>query len=261
MSNVSPRTVGTKPLSLNQRGQLRFRELAETGRKGVQQRFPPLRERSLDRAEKERFVADLADRLGAHREFEHGGRDLRLRDEAARRNIEQQLRHGVILAEDRKCAIIPFSGGRGDALRDLLLHHDRDRLERAGLQQGGQNRRCNIVWQVRAGDGAQTRNSSATMARTSVFRTSPKIISRFSFPAIVSARTGCKLRSTSMAMTFSRCGKAPASAGRCPARPQARRMSRRCRRARRSRADPALRQKILALGLGKNEIHGARGAP
>ena len=36
----------------------------------------------------------------------------------------------------------------------------------------------------------------------SVFRTSPKMISRFSFPAIVSARTGCKLRSTSMAMTF-----------------------------------------------------------
>lgn len=76
MSNVSPRTVGAKPALFDQLRQLRLGKFAEAGGEGVQQCLPPLGERGLDRAEKERFVADLADRLGAHRELEHGGRHL-----------------------------------------------------------------------------------------------------------------------------------------------------------------------------------------
>ena len=53
--------------------------------------------------------------------------------------------------------------------------------------------------------GRRPANSSLTSAGILVFRMSPKMISRFSFPAIVSASTGWSVRSTSTATTFFAC--------------------------------------------------------
>ena len=60
------------------------------------------------------------------------------------------------MAEHRKGAVVLGAGLCRDPLRHLLLHHDGDRLEAPGFQQGRQDGRGNIVRQVGTGHGAQT---------------------------------------------------------------------------------------------------------
>ncbi len=71
---------------------------------------------------------------------------------AVRRYVEQDLRLRVVLYIDRERGIRRCARRGADALRDLLLHHDRDILERAALHERGDRRGRDVVRQVRAGD-------------------------------------------------------------------------------------------------------------
>ena len=132
-------------------------KLRKAGGQRIEQRLAPLGEGRAHDLEEHPLVADLTDRLFAHRELQNRARDLRLRDEAAGRNVKQQLRLGIILAEDAERAVFAPAWGRADALCDLLLYHDGHGLERPALEQSGQDRRRDIVRQIRAGHRAQAR--------------------------------------------------------------------------------------------------------
>ncbi len=70
-------------------------------------------------------------------------------------HIEQQFRHGIVLAEHGEGTIIRGTGGGGDALGHLFLHHDGDGVEALRLQQGGEDGRGNVVRQISAGHGPE----------------------------------------------------------------------------------------------------------
>ena len=70
--------------------------------------------------------------------------------------VKQQLRLGVILAEDGEGAVVRRPRLGGDALGHLLLHHDGNGLEAVRFQQGCEDGGGDVIGQVGAGHGPQT---------------------------------------------------------------------------------------------------------
>ena len=71
------------------------------------------------------------------------------------RDVKQQLRLGIILAEHGEGAVIRRAGPGGNALGHLLLNHDGDGLKAFGFQQRREDGGGDIVRQIGAGHGPE----------------------------------------------------------------------------------------------------------
>ena len=128
---------------------------AETGGQCVDKRLATLVEGRADDAEEKRLVAHRIGLLRAPREADDTGGDLRLRDEAAGRDVKKQLTRHIPLHEYAKRAVIRGVRRGADAPRDLALDHDGDGVELAAFYERGEHRRRHVIWQIRAHDGTQ----------------------------------------------------------------------------------------------------------
>ena len=139
----------------DRRGGARLVAAGNTGRERIDERLAALAERRAHDGEQQRFILHVRRRCAAHTQPHDGARDLRRGDKAVRRHVEEQLRLGVPLDEHGQRAVIRRAGPGAQAARDLALDHDGDGVEAAGGEKRREQRRRDVIRQVRAHDGAQ----------------------------------------------------------------------------------------------------------
>ena len=109
---------------------------AQRGAEAVGQGFAALGEGGPDHPEEVGLVIHLSGRsLGDH--AQHGGGHLGGGEEAVGRDVKEQFRVGVVLAEHGEGPVVRRAGGGADPAGYLPLDHHGDGGEAFGLQQGG----------------------------------------------------------------------------------------------------------------------------